>query len=209
MLLIFMGLLLAYNRPKTEEVQDVTIDYIVIDTVSPLESKGVVCDELLGLESDYTEMLLPIMLLKKSEPKIYWFIVSWLNTAYGTPRWKGYYSEKWKEQTKRKGIDCSGFARVMLDQVFDKKVAGSSQGILNHYCHSIKLASLKLGDLVFFRAPYSSSNNIVHVGIYLMDDYFVHATSTKSAAKGLGLSVNSLKEENWKNEFISGGQIKN
>ncbi len=164
--------------------------------------------ELLDLELAYQDMLLPIISLKEDQTKMYWFIVSWLKTSYSTPDWTGYYSEEWKEKTKKKGIDCSGFARVMMDQVFQKEISGSSQGILNQQCIRIERNSLKMGDLVFFRAPYSNNDKIVHVGVYLQNGYFVHATSKKSASKGLGLSVNSLQEKHWSEDFVAGGRVK-
>ncbi len=160
------------------------------------------------LEAEYTEMLAPIVSYKQENPELYWFIVSWLKTNYKTPDWTGYYSDEWRISTKQKGIDCSGFTRVMVDQLFDKKVMGGSQGILETYCTPISTAEAKLGDLLFFRAPYSTNDRIVHVGVYLKDQYFVHATSTKSAAKGLGLNVNSLEEENWSKELVTAGRIK-
>ena len=64
-----------------------------------------------------------------------------------------------------------------------------------------------MGDLVFFKAPGSKSKRAVHTGVYLFDDYFVHATSPKSAAKGLGLNINSLKEPFWKKDFITGAKV--
>ena len=91
--------------------------------------------------------------------------------------------------------------------VIREEVSGS-QGLLDNYCTSIGLSSLEMGDLVFFIAPYSTTNKIVHVGVFVQDNYFVHATSTKSAAKGFGLAVNSLQEENWAKEFVSGGKVK-
>jgi hypothetical protein len=169
--------------------------------------KFVIAQELLDLETEYVKMLEPIMSLKLTDPKTYWFIVSWLKTSYNTPDWTGYYSEEWKVAAKQNGIDCSGFSRVMLDQIFDKKVSGGSQGLLDN--HSIPIGSeyLEMGDLVFFRAPYSKNDKIVHVGVYLQDSYFVHATSAKSAAIGFGLKVNSLNEENWAKEFVIGGKV--
>lgn len=167
-----------------------------------------ISQELIDLESKYTEILTPISTLKTTHSKTYWFIVSWLNTAYRTPDWTGYYSDEWMKIAKQRGIDCSGFSRVMLDQIYDKKVSGSSQGLLNHYCTPIGMSSLEMGDLVFFKAPYAKGKRIVHVGVYLLDTYFVHATSKKSAAIGLGLSINSLNEKNWAEEFVSGGKVK-
>ncbi|MEO1517746.1 MAG: NlpC/P60 family protein [Bacteroidota bacterium] len=165
-------------------------------------------EDSLVMEQMYADMLEPIASLKSSDPNIYWFIVSWLNTAYKTPDWSGYGEPGWRQQAKRKGVDCSGFTRVMQDKIWNRKISGGSQGLLDHYCNRIDQSSLTMGDLVFFRAPYSENDRIVHVGIYLMDDFFVHATSTKSAEEGRGLMINSLQEENWAKEFVTGGTIK-
>ena len=164
--------------------------------------------ENIDLESRYSDMLEPIISIKSERPEIYWFIVSWLNTNYRTPNWRGYGSKEWKAKTKKRGIDCSGFARVMEDEIFNKKIRGGSQGILDHYCKRKSKKNLEMGDLLFFRAPYAKNDRIVHVGVYLKDHYFVHATSTKSAATGYGLMINSLEEENWSKEFVCAGEIK-
>lgn len=161
------------------------------------------------LESKYSNVLEPITNLKTSHEDVYWFIVSWMGTNYRTPIWEGYNTTDWVVKTKERGIDCSGFARVMLKEMFGKQVRGGSQGILEHYCIPISKSQLEMGDLVFFRAPYSQNDRIVHVGVYLKDGYFVHATSTRSAAEGLGLNINSLDETNWSNEYVSGGKVKN
>ncbi len=205
-LIVFVGCKSPNNQEKG--VNDKSEDLTQFDEPELDTSEESISQELLSLETEYVEMLSPISSLKTSQPKTYWFIVSWLNTAHKTPDWNGYYSDEWMVRTKQRGIDCSGFSRVMLDQIFDHQVSGGSQGILDHYCTRIGMKSLEMGDLVFFRASYSKSDRIVHVGVYLQDNYFVHATSRKSAAKGLGLSVNSLKEENWVKEFVSGGKVK-
>lgn len=167
----------------------------------------IITNEDLALEKEYEEMLLPIKSLKVEEPKIYWFIVSWLNTQYKTPNWENYNTEDWKDKTKKRGIDCSGFARVMQDKIFNKNIRGGSKGILKSYCKKIDLDHLKMGDLVFFKSTGPHFVRINHVGVYLQDGYFVHATSSKSAAKGLGLKISSLDEKRWKREFVTGGAI--
>lgn len=189
------------NKVSSQEYSEETEQNKEVESLS-------IPSEWIDLESEYSEMLQPIADVKKSNSKVYWFIVSWLKTNYKTPDWTGYYSEDWKRNTKQSGIDCSGFSRVMLDQIFNQKVSGGSTMLLNTYCTPTGKSSLTMGDLVFFRAPYSSNDKIVHVGVYLKDSYFVHATSTKSAAKGLGLSINSLEEENWSKEFVTGGKVK-
>lgn len=160
------------------------------------------------LEAAYQNTLEPIISLKSTDPKVYWFIVSWLNTQYRTPNWKNYNSTDWKVRTKLRGIDCSGFARVMQQEVFDQKIKGGSQGILNTYCKPENVDNLEMGDLVFFKAPNSRRKRIVHVGVYIKDGYFVHATSKKSAARGLGLNISSLQEKRWKKTLVTGGSIR-
>ena len=172
------------------------------------EYQYLITKENLALEEGYKEILYPIIDLKSEEPKVYWFIVSWLDTQYKTPIWKNYNATDWKVKTKKRGIDCSGFARVMQQEIFNKKIRGGSRGILKNYCKPIDEDDLKMGDLVFFRAPKTKNSKIVHTGIYLMDGYFVHATSRKSAVKGLGLNINGLQEKKWKREFVTGGTIK-
>ncbi|MDA9774103.1 C40 family peptidase [Saprospiraceae bacterium] len=167
----------------------------------------VISHELLELEAEYMEMLTPITKLKQSKPKTYWFIVSWLKTAYKTPDWNGYGEDDWREKTKQRGIDCSGFTRVMQDQIFDYKIAGGSQGLLDMYCTQVPASDRKMGDLVFFKAPYSTTDRIVHVGVYLQDGLFVHATSVKSAANGLGLKIDSLEDQRWKDELVAIGRV--
>lgn len=206
---LFLGVSEGCTNSKNEGVKINVAVQKSIQLVEPrIVQEETISPELIQLEEEYSEMLSPIESLKTSHSKMYWFIVSWLKTSYRTPDWTGYYSEEWMARVKQKGIDCSGFSRVMLDRIFDKQVAGGSQGILNHYCNRIKLSSLEMGDLVFFRAPFSTNDRIVHVGVYIEGGYFVHATSVKSAAKGMGLSVNSIEEENWAKEFVTGGRVK-
>ena len=167
-----------------------------------------ITENMLKLEARYPDLLAPILSLKKAKPKTYWFIVSWLGTHYDTPDWTNYGSDTWQKQAKIKGIDCSGLARVMHDQVFGYKIAGSSRGLLSKYSKEIKRSTAKMGDLVFFKTYKSESNRITHIGVYLMDNYFVHATSTKSAAKGLGLNVSSLEDKRWNDDLVAVGRVK-
>ena len=197
------------NYEEVHEEPEIT-EEIEFVTLAPGDYDPAYFSDSLEMEKLYMPMLEPITSLKASDPKTYWFIVSWLNTAYKTPNWKGYdnYGE-WHKNALTAGVDCSGFTRVMCDRVFGTKVGGSSRGILAKQCDVISRAELQKGDLVFFRAPYSEKGSrIVHVGVYLMDDYFVHATSTRSASLGRGLMVSSLNEKNWAAELEGTGRVK-
>ena len=164
--------------------------------------------EFLNLEQEYESLLKPIIRLKSEDPKTYWFIVSWLKTNHNSPpNWTGYGSPDWRSKTKKVGLDCSGFARVMQDQIFNRQVRGGSQGILDNYCKRIEKEELIKGDMVFFKAYKSKNKRVTHSGIYLIEGYFVHVTSKKSAAKGLGLNISSLEEPIWKEDFVAAGRI--
>ncbi|MCF8239214.1 MAG: C40 family peptidase [Saprospiraceae bacterium] len=179
----------------------------IVLTSGTYDSKSLTEDSL-KMEAIYQDMLAPIASLKTSDPKTYWFIVSWLNTAYRTPNWRNYSNyPAWRLKTKKKGLDCSGFTRVMQDRIFGRRVRGGSQGILKTQCKPVKRSDLIKGDLVFFRAPHAKNDRIVHMGVYLMDGFFVHATSKKSASDGKGLMISSLDEVNWAAEYVTGGQI--
>ena len=201
----FIALVLLLGSCK-EENTNRSDDPLVMHKTE--EKKPTVSDEYLALEGHFHNVLLPVQQMKSSDADLYWFIVSWMGTNYNTPDWQDYGKEGWRTKAKRKGIDCSGFARIMQDQIFSKKVRGGSQGILNQYCERLDKNDLKKGDLLFFRAPKSKNDRIVHVGVYLEEGYFVHATSKKSASLGLGLNINNLAEENWTEEFVTGGRVK-
>lgn len=186
---------------------DTVAEKVVV--LNPGEYQAGVFADSLTMEQTYGPMLAPIASLKTSDPKTYWFIVSWLNTAYKTPDWTGYENyETWKAERLKAGIDCSGFCRVMADRVFDKKIRGGSRGIYETQVEKLNKNQLQKGDLIFFTFPGSEDRTkIVHVGMYLMDDLFVHATSTRSASLGRGLSINSLNEKRWSGSYVGSGRI--
>jgi cell wall-associated NlpC family hydrolase len=193
------------ETPPSDDTTQITTT--TTPTTAPAPSPPL-AEDLAALKTKHSEMLEPISSLKSSNPKMYSFIISWLETNYKTPDWTNYGSENWQQETKVRGIDCSGFARVMQDKIFNKKIAGGSQGLLDNYCTRVPRNESKMGDLVFFKAYKSETEKIVHVGVYLMNNYFVHATSTDSAKKGLGLKIDSLKGNRWDEEFVATGRIK-
>ncbi|MBI4946712.1 MAG: C40 family peptidase [Bacteroidetes bacterium] len=121
-----------------------------------------------------------------SDRKLYAFIDDW----YGTPYQYG-------GKTK-KGIDCSGFTILLYKEVFGKELCGTSSSLYNQ-CKKISKEELKEGDLVFFKIE---SKDISHIGIYLQNNKFVHA-STKA-----GIIVNDLNEVYYKKYFAGGGRMK-
>jgi cell wall-associated NlpC family hydrolase len=123
-------------------------------------------------------------------------------------KWWGtnYMSPPPNPLSKETGIDCSGFASLVLKEIYDKVVKGSAKDIYLNYCEPISKCKLSPGDLVFFSSD-NSKNNIYHVGVYIGYESFVHATSTKSAKEGKGLMISSLNDSKdyWDTEFAIGG----
>ena len=116
--------------------------------------------------------------------KLYAFIDEW----YGTPYKYG--------GKNKKGLDCSGFTSLLCKEVFGKEVSGSSASIFNH-CRPVSKKELQEGDLVFFKID---SKVVSHVGVYLQNNKFVHAT-TKA-----GVMINDLNEEYYKKYFEGAGR---
>lgn len=78
----------------------------------------------------------------------------------------------------RKGTDCSGMVMVVYEQVTGIKLprdSHSQQAFTEH----IKRRDLTPGDLVFF-ASKAGGSRIGHVGIYIGQGQFIHASSSRA-----------------------------
>lgn len=117
--------------------------------------------------------------------KLYSFIDDWWGTPY---RLGG--------KTKS-GIDCSAFANELINTVFQLGISGNSADLYSH-SKRLKERDLHEGDLVFFRIHHK---RISHVGIYLENDKFVHASTSA------GVMISDLNEPYWKRYFAGGGRL--
>ena len=123
--------------------------------------------------------------IKKS--KLYSFINDWYAVPY---KFGG---------CQKSGVDCSCFTLNLYENVYGKKIPRTSTDLFNA-CEKIKLEKAKEGDFIFFKIKSSS---VSHVGIYLENNQFVHASTSK------GVVVNSLSEDYYKKYFFSAGKLKN
>jgi cell wall-associated NlpC family hydrolase len=74
----------------------------------------------------------------------------------------------------RSAVDCSGFVSLVFLEVYDKPLPRSSAQMWNAG-HHVSPSAARPGDLVFFRNGFGP---IDHVGIYMGDNRFVHASSS-------------------------------
>lgn len=141
--------------------------------------------EELALKKKYS-LLLGVKESEITNLSLYKFIDEW----YGTP-----YKSAGKSKT---GVDCSGFVSVLYAQIYKKTISGSAATIFES-CTSVSEKNLEEGDLVFFKI---NSDKISHIGVYLKNRRFVHASTHK------GVIINSLDEEYYKKYFFKAGRLK-
>ena len=75
--------------------------------------------------------------------------------------------------TTKKGIDCSALTSSLLLAVYGFDIPRTARQQYDATEH-IDKDELKEGDLVFF----NTHGGVSHVGVYLENDYFVHASSS-------------------------------
>jgi cell wall-associated NlpC family hydrolase len=100
-----------------------------------------------------------------------------------------------------RGTDCSGFVLNIYRSVYGKTLARSSADMLRINCRNIPRQSLREGNLVFF-ATNRNSRKVSHVGIYLKDGKFAHASTSK------GVIISRLDEPYYRQRWISGGVVR-
>jgi len=88
------------------------------------------------------------------------------------------------------GFDCSGFIFYAYKEAGMDIKRYSSEG---YHMRSYYVDTPKVGDLVFFEGTYKSG--ISHVGIYVGNNEFIHASSTG------GVITTSLDNAYWKKHF--------
>ncbi|OZA11737.1 MAG: peptidase C40 [Hydrogenophilales bacterium 17-62-8] len=91
------------------------------------------------------------------------------------------------------GLDCSGFVGHVFRQTTGIQLPRDSRAI-SEATQPLALAELQPGDLVFFN---TLNRAFSHVGIYLGEDRFVHAASSRTGA----VTVSSLGDRYWRERF--------
>ncbi len=118
--------------------------------------------------------------------KLYLFINEWYGVKY---KYGGH---------DKSGIDCSGLTARLYLVVYKKQIASTTKELVVG-AKKIKISDLQEGDLVFFN---TNGKSISHVGVYLQNHKFVHASSKK------GVMISDLNEPYFKQTYVSSGRIR-
>jgi lipoprotein Spr len=137
-----------------------------------------------GLVKEYLSQIMGVAMSATSNMKLFHFVYDWIGTPY---RFGG---------SSRKGIDCSAFTKELYSQVFNMDIRRSSRDIFS-MVNPVSKDELKEGDLVFFKIH---SRRISHVGIYLGNNRFAHASSR-------GVAISSLDDAYYSRYFYRGGRM--
>ena len=151
---------------------------------SPATTDDKNSDEQESLAKDYLSQIMGVAMSATSNMKLFHFVYDWIGTPY---RFGG---------DSRKGIDCSAFTKELYSSVFNMDIERNSRDIFS-MVSPVKRDELKEGDLVFFKIH---SRSISHVGIYLGNNRFAHASLR-------GVAINSLDDEYYGKHFYKGGRL--
>lgn len=107
---------------------------------------------------------------------------------YGTPYRLG--------GSSKKGIDCSAFVQAVYLSAYAMSVPRTAREQYK-YSRIVSATELQEGDLVFF----NTRGGVSHVGIYLQNNKFIHASSSQ------GVTVSDLFEPYYLKRYIGAGRI--
>jgi len=136
------------------------------------------------LAKDYFSQIMGVALSATSNVKLFQFVYDWIGTPY---HFGG---------DSRTGIDCSGFTKELYGKVFNLTIKRNSRDIFS-MVSPVRKDELQEGDLVFFKIH---SRSISHVGIYLGNGRFAHASSR-------GVAISSLDDDYYSHYFYKGGRL--
>jgi lipoprotein Spr len=129
-------------------------------------------------------LLLDVEVEKIKNDKLFEYITQWWAVPY---RIGG---------TGMNGIDCSGFVKGIIQNTYQIELPRTSREQAD-FSTSISKDELTEGDLVFF----NTGGGISHVGMYLNNNKFVHASTSS------GVIISDLNETYWKKRFVKAGRI--
>ena len=117
--------------------------------------------------------------------QLYRFITDWTGVRY---RFGG---------LDKSGIDCSGFAFLLEKEIYGVTLPRISRDQAS-FVKRRNIDSLKEGDLLFFSF---GGNEVDHVGVYLNNGFFVHASTNR------GVIVDDLNLPAYQKVLVKSGSV--
>ncbi|MGZ3852789.1 MAG: C40 family peptidase [Flavisolibacter sp.] len=93
------------------------------------------------------------------------------------------------------GIDCSAFTQILFNSLYGISLPRTAREQFD-FSQRISRAELKQGDLVFF----NTIGGVSHVGMYLQNNKFVHASTG-------GVTISDLYDDYWIRKFVGVGRV--
>ena len=100
--------------------------------------------------------------------------------------------------SSKRGVDCSYFTLDVMNAIYNTNLKRTAA---EQYTQSEKIdwSDLKEGDLIFFKTD--GSRSITHVGIYMTNNKFVHASTSQ------GVTISDLSQPYWQKSLYSLGRV--
>lgn len=184
------------NKKKKNVIEDVEADDSITNiNYEPQENTSSTNHNSSHIIAKYGQIL-EVPSDELTNIKLYTFIEDWFNTPYLLGG------------ATKSGVDCSSFTQrlyatvndVYIERTAEKQFKSEDTDTFKGKEHLLE------GDLLFFKGSGENSNNIVHVGVYLQNNKFVHATSYSKDTGSSGVKISSLNDPFWNRRFVSAGR---
>ncbi len=190
--------IVATNDADTTESKDLAIAAQSIPGPAPVaestiasgklskEISGAIFDEETDiLIGKYAEMI-SVAPDEVNNLRLYKFIDNWYGVRY---KWGG---------NDLTGVDCSGFSQKLYGSIYGLSLLRTAKQ-QHRNCEIVRdYGEASEGDLVFFRVHHLG---ISHVGIYLANGFFVHASRSR------GVIISSLEDKYWHRRYAGCGRV--
>lgn len=170
----------ASANPASELIKTPIEKKVKISALAPVKFATEQCKKL---QFKYAQ-LMDIDIEDIANLTMFHFIEEWWRTGY---RYGG---------SSKKGIDCSALTGLLLSTVYGVVLPRTAR---EQFSRSSKISreEIKEGDLVFF----NTRGGVSHVGVYLANDYFVHASVSS------GVTISNLNDSYYSRKYIGAGRV--